>query len=343
MVKTLPRRAAALTTLLIGGFALAACGNASPASDDGSDTVFPTQPVLVVHEFANIGGFGVDGSTLYWTIDSANGAVKKKALPDGAERVIVSDQVGATALVVDASGLYWVDFDPLAATPKATLMHLAPGASTASVLSSAFRFVWRLALDGRAVYVEDTFLTPEGNGGGLLFRMPKAGGEPTEIFRHTGQLWRMAVDESHVWAASQNLAPGLFRVPLTGGAAVRVTDDIQHPLAGSVALDDTSAFWSDSSGAVLSMPKTGGAITTVTTLSARSPFDRPYELALDGDDVYFTSEYGGIWRVPKTGGEPQALLSSGEDPTSSIQGLVVTATRVYFYVPRDQALKFIPK
>ena len=160
------------------------------------------------------------------------------------------------------------------------------------------------------------------------------------MFRHTDQLWRMAVDSTHVWVASQNISPGLFRVPIAGGAAVRLTDDIQHPSAGSVALDDTNAYWADTSGAVLTMPKAGGAITMVTAIA--SAFDRPYEVALEGDYVYFTTELGGIWRVLKAGGQAQALKASSTG-AAAIDGFAVTPTGIYFNVPVDLAIKFIAK
>ncbi len=121
---------------------------------------------------------------------------------------------------------------------------------------------------------------------------------------------------------------------------MRVTDDIQHPMAGSVALDATNAYWADGSGSVLTMPKAGGAITTVTSLA--SAFDIPSEVALEGDYVYFTSALGGIWRVLKTGGQAQALKASSTG-AAAIDGFAVTPTGIYFNVPVDLAIKFIAK
>ncbi|MEI9952394.1 MAG: hypothetical protein WDO74_26280 [Pseudomonadota bacterium] len=324
-------------------FSCALTGDGGAGGEGGSAGLSLAVPVIIATEAENIGAIAVYDSTLYWTINndsSTLGAIKALNLPSGAPTTLATGQQNVNTLAVDSSGVYWTTANVAVTPPVSKLMHLALGETTPDTLSSDLNFVFRIAIDDQTVYVADTYLTTAGTGGGVLLSMPKAGGPLSEMFRHTDYLWRIAVDDSDAWVAAQNGVPGLFRVPLAGGPAVRVTDDIQHPFAGSVALDATNAYWADTSGSVLTMPKAGGEITTLATVN--SAYDRPSEVALDDTGVYFSTEFGGIRRVAKTGGEAEVLKSSGTG-ADYIEGMVLTEAGIYFYVPLDRAIEFIPK
>jgi hypothetical protein len=114
---------------------------------------------------------------------------------------------------------------------------------------------------------------------------------------------------------------GLVRIPVAGGDPVTLVSGVS--VIGAVALDESHVYWSTNGsvgdcfspscpapvGAVMSVPRAGGAVVTL----ASGPFV-PSSLSVDATDAYFDQEVDGattIARVPKGGGAPVAIASVG--------------------------------
>jgi hypothetical protein len=91
---------------------------------------------------------------------------------------------------------------------------------------------------------------------------------------------------------------------------------------GALALDSTSIYWADKGG-VETIPRSGGAISTLTPA-----FESVGDIAVDATDLYLTAEgkSGFVLKMPKSGGTLFAL-ASGQDELS---GLAVDAANVYW-------------
>jgi hypothetical protein len=123
---------------------------------------------------------------------------------------------------------------------------------------------------------------------------PKSGAPRTEIAGPTGDVFKLALDEEHLyWIAD---GPGRVR-------HARLDDRRWGGLAAgtssrgltALAVDDTHVFWIDEpAGRVMRVPKRGGP-----TVVLADRIDEPASLVLDVGDVYWTA------RAPAPSKEPQ--------------------------------------
>ncbi len=132
---------------------------------------------------------------------------------------------------------------------------------------------------------------------------------------------RRVGDMSGVWSVST--ADGSLGAPLFMDADLHIT----------FAVDTTHFYWSydsDNGFGVRRVPRSGGAVETLTTLP-----DFARGLAVDDRDVYvglFSSTGGvrGLMRFPKSGGPIVAIA----DATYGFEVLALSATRVYARDPQ---------
>ncbi len=95
--------------------------------------------------------------------------------------------------------------------------------------------------------------------------------------------------------------------------------------AYALAVDETHVYFSlaGDDGAVLRVPKTGGAVEKLA-----SHLQRPRHLSLAGDDVFVTEPMTGtVWRLPKNGAGGGAALAT---VPSFPEGVAVVGARVFW-------------
>jgi hypothetical protein len=107
------------------------------------------------------------------------------------------------------------------------------------------------------------------------------------------------------------------------GGAVTTVASGQDEPRG-IALDDLNIYWADQgSGMVLSMPKAGGAIVTLAQDQSA-----PTSIALDTINVYFTNfDDGTVMSVLKTGSSAPSVVAMSQNQPS---GIAVDDTYVYW-------------
>ncbi len=166
----------------------------------------------------------------------------------------------------------------------------------------------------------------EGTSG--VWKMPLAGGTPTQLFKGYQQdektivlpdTFVMASDKKYVYFS----ANGIYRVPKDGGPAERMTSGMPTEMA----VDDDRIYWHNFTGEgmkatpLYSADKKGGepkAITEAANISA---------IAIDGQYIYW-SQPDGIYRMPKSGGSPAKIFAAPEkEPT---YGIAAVADDLYF-------------
>lgn len=117
----------------------------------------------------------------------------------------------------------------------------------------------------------------------------------------------IAVGDGYAWVTSFG-APGIYRVPVTGGATVKVASAVWPTY---VATDATHVYWTDlakpgAPGSVGRVPIAGGPEQILA-----SGLAAPSSCALFGGDVYVAEAFGRILAVPKAGGATATLASGG--------------------------------
>ena len=97
--------------------------------------------------------------------------------------------------------------------------------------------------------------------------------------------------------------------PFCTGVCVTLASGQNGPW--DIAVDSTSAYWTDTaSGTVMKVPLDGG---TPVTLASNQ--DGPGDIAVDAVSVYWTNGNGGtVMKVPLGGGTPTTLVSGTDEP-----------------------------
>lgn len=165
-----------------------------------------------------------------------------------------------------------------------------------------------------------------------IYKQPSVGSLlPQDFYYGSAVIDSLVVDASGVYFAEcPGLSTGVMRhLPLTGGStpAMLSTGTIACP--EQLVLDATSIYYTSASDppALYKMPKTGGAVTTLTTTT-----DSTWAIAIAGTELYYSTEDGGVFTI-HTNGTGKQLLSGGfNDPGQLLvdSGFLYVTTRGTF-------------
>jgi TolB protein len=158
------------------------------------------------------------------------------------------------------------------------------------------------------------------NGGGRLYRVPVAGGDPVEI--DTGFATRLnndhglSPDGQTLAISDQSQDPHesmIYTVPVAGGTPVRITTNYPSYWHGWSPDGKTLAFCGRREGkfGIFTVPTTGGPETRLTTAVG---LDDGPDYSPDGRYIYFNSDRTGlmqIWRIDANGTNPTQITSDG--------------------------------
>jgi hypothetical protein len=157
-----------------------------------------------------------------------------------------------------------------------------------------------------------------------LSSVPIAGG-PRKVL-YTGDVQDAVADATDVYFLNNER---IWRMPRTGGKPTLLVNRADTPetvgpalndeMMLALAIDDTHVYWAErESGRIRSVPKHGGAITTLATGQIGIG-----DLAVDGDYLYWTQapqmKMGneikpkfGIQRIARRGGKPEPLVAAAD-------------------------------
>lgn len=115
----------------------------------------------------------------------------------------------------------------------------------------------------------------------------------------------------------------------------------------AIALDETSVYWLNGSGAVQSVPKAGGTVQTLTDQEGNADPECDF-LALDATSIYWSTDL--IYSAPRSGGRAVDLIGPPYDSpfdSSPSGGFAVGVSRLYFtsafLTDQGTALLAVPK
>jgi len=171
----------------------------------------------------------------------------------------------------------------------------------------------QIALDSANVYFSAANDTTESD---AVYQIAKGavGATPLKLSDPDRQPWSLATDGTYLyWNDTQD--PGTIRRIRPGGSDETTLIDVA---VWGVALGPTSLFWVTSAGDVQSMPKAGGAVTTLGAAPGAGS-GSVVAVALDASNFYFvetTSLTATVASVPVSGGPVKSLATVPSDVTT---------------------------
>ena len=268
----------------------------------------------------------------------------------GAVTLLATGLVRPGPIAVDASSVYWGDFETM--TPlNGTVRTVPKGGGSLTLLASGLNRVQSIAVDSSVVYWTDgalksvaktggtpTLLAPDGaafaldstnvyyatSGTPSINSIPKGGGTTTLLTTITGS-YELAVASGYVYWTTGNIVGdgSVNRVPTGGGAAAQLATSPSPLRTFGLAVDSSSAYWSESTK-LLKIPVAGGASQELT-----ADIDN-FDFAMDSKYVYWVTDLGVVQKVP-IGGGGVTTVASGPDTDSGTR-VAVDDTFVYWTV-----------
>jgi hypothetical protein len=175
----------------------------------------------------------------------------------------------------------------------------------------------RIAVDATSVYWTSPLA-------GAVKTVPIAGGIPTTLASGQSYPIGIAVDTTSVYWISAGTDSAVMKVALAGGVPTRIAMSPVNSGPWSIAVNASSAYWTNNhvgEGSVMKVAIAGGTPTTLA-----SALWGPIDIALDATSAYWTDSRGTVMKVPLDGGTP-STLASGQGESD---GIAVDAASVYW-------------
>ena len=264
---------------------------------------------------ANRASLVLDATNAYWTEQTATGgcclqvgagSVKQVPLAGGSITTLVTGLDSPGALAVDAANLVWAE-------PWRLGRAALDGSSVKTLASGISSGMSPIAVDSSNVYVLD---------GDYIKKVPLAGGTMEKVTSaHSGTIGDLSVVNQDIATDGVNIywttegtgtgyGPTIQKVSVLGGPTVTLASDSAYSdPQGSrwrILVDTQNVYWS-TSGAVKSVPISGG---TITTLVVDPQF---VDFTIDASNVYFSLlGKNVINKVPLGGGTISAVQQLAE-------------------------------
>ena len=191
------------------------------------------------------------------------------------------------------------------------------------VLVSNVYMPQQIAADATNLYFSGLDDTTEAD---AIYQIGKGavGGTPLKISDPDRQPWSLMTDGTYLYW-NDTLDPAAIRRISPGGSGETTLFSVD---VWGVALSATSLLWVTSTGSVESMPKAGGAVTTLGVAPGAAS-SAVYGVAVDANNFYFvatSSLSATISSVPLSGGSVTNLATVPDDVTA----LAADSNNVYF-------------
>jgi len=259
-------------------------------------------------------GIALDATHAYWTVGRyiadgipSGGKVMRVAFSGGAPETLASDLRLPTDIAVDAHNVYWIDdfSNEVLSVPSS-------GGDPISVART--HEVSALTIDATSAYWLDVDGAKRTS---TVKKAPLAGGAAIELASAQLYTGGLAVDSTSVYWIDLDQPLGTVRVmkvPLEGGPATTLLSMASYSPneAGTLAVDETSAYFVGGADGVLKIPLAGGTPTLLTSGSSGALVP---SVAIDATNVYWAdlAPEGGsvrVMKVPRNGGTETSVATN---------------------------------
>jgi hypothetical protein len=162
-----------------------------------------------------------------------------------------------------------------------------------------------IAIDDDDVY----FVTASGSKN-LLSAVPKRGGGAATAIATVDAIDALAADNDALYVLSST--SGIMRIDKSNGASTTITQSY----VTSIALDDTSVYFT-TFASVMRVPKTGGSPITVVT-GAQGKLVR--DLSIVDGSLYWLSDASDVYGAAKDGSGARVLVHAGQLDDCMVDG-----------------------
>lgn len=270
----------------------------------GTGTVLP-----IVN--SSLWSIATDSQFLYWTnqpADPTQGFVNRSNLDGTGITTIATNQPGASWMLVDSSGAYWVNGLAVNGASDSAIMRLGPGDVSPFTLVAMQLRIGAIASDANNVYWFTTSVQPDGSDGTVAFRS-KAQGPLVTIATSqpnaTGTGMAIAAFGGRVYWAPRGLGntDGLARsaLPVANAAVTTYASARERPI--SIVSDGTFVYWTDLGNGTDGMVERS-PVGSAAPVALATGLPEPLSIGLDGTVLYFTSlgnaatgAPGGLYRL----------------------------------------------
>ncbi len=221
--------------------------------------------------------------------------------------IVASGQSGVTNLALDATHVYWTNFD------GDQVMRQAKAGGEVETIASGQDGAHGIAVDATHVYWTNVV-------GDQVMRRAVAGGEVETIASGQDGAHGIALDATHVYWTNRE-ADTVARRALSGGSVEIMASGQSRPQG--MAVDGTHIYWANGDAdTVVRVAQTGGEPQTIETAQGGAE-----SVALDDTHVYWTNSVDDqVVRRAKAGGDTEILASA----EGGAQNIAVDATHVYW-------------
>jgi len=302
------------------------CGGCGTSCGNGKcvdgQCVPPPPPPTVLASGGSVQGAIAVDATNVYWADWDDGP-KKVSLNGGSVVTLVSGSTSAAkALAVDATSVYWTAY-----YGEVNKVPITGGAVV--TLASGQDSPLGIAVDATSVYWTNG--DPNGSSRPLVLKVPLGGGIVSTLVTQSNtekDAEEITVDATSVYWID-HFANAIKKVPLNGGPVTTISTSVQSisvgDLTGGITVDATNVYWTDDN-AVMKAPLSGGPGVALTSGMGTFSLRCTPGLVIDAQNAYWSSLSGSVLKVPLTGGRTTTLAEGLSNP----RGIAVDATSVYW-------------
>jgi hypothetical protein len=233
-------------------------------------------------------------------LDNDNGSIIQVPKDGSGPAITLAAEQSPIAMVVTHGYVYWMNTPRT--EPTSTLFRVPIGGGKKETIVAGIDRATGLAADATHLYFQ---------GDDQLEKVPLDGGTPIPLAPMTENVTGIEVADGDVYFGTMDSPSALVRVPVGGGAAVKLVTEVANlgPIQ-RVVVDATHIYVLEFFGKLQRMPRAGGPLAMV----AQSQ-DINADLAVDDGRAYIATSNDDfkILSAPKGGG-PMSLIGHADAP-----------------------------